>query len=96
MTTGVTRAIPLARMSATDLSLLRQNTDVQSLRKVLNALVQRFGLDKITETRRQVAEVKRVMHQNIEAALERGEDLRKSVGEELAETTLRFKRLPFR
>ncbi len=95
LTTGVTRAIPLARMSATDLSLLRQNTDVQSeLRKVLNALVQRFGLDKITETRRQVAEVKRVMHQNIEAALERGEDLSevREKTEELAETTLRFKK----
>ncbi|GAB5365099.1 hypothetical protein AAMO2058_001027700 [Amorphochlora amoebiformis] len=84
---------PFSTLSLMELGFLSQNTSTQaSLAAGFDVLVQRYGLDRIGETRRQVAEVKSQMQRNIQDVLERGE-LLEDVAEksnEMAETAVRF------
>uniref|UniRef100_A0A7S3YU45 Uncharacterized protein n=2 Tax=Lotharella globosa TaxID=91324 RepID=A0A7S3YU45_9EUKA len=69
---GVLIAVPFKDLTLMELGLLAQNHQIQArLTRVFEKLVQKYGLDKLQETRRQVAEVKQAMHRNIEAALQR-------------------------
>jgi len=93
--TAILVAVPFSDLTLMDLGFLAQNEKIQNrVYAVCHKLVQRHGLDKLLETRKQVAEVKEVMHRNIEAALERGEDLQEvcEKTEELTEDSMRFKK----
>eukprot|EP00466_Bigelowiella_natans_P002076 jgi/Bigna1/142326/aug1.69_g17034 len=91
--TAILVAVPFSELTLMDLGFLAQNEKIQNrVYAVCHKLVQRHGLDKLLETRKQVAEVKEVMHRNIEAALERGEDLQEvcEKTEELTEDSMRL------
>mmetsp|Transcript_37550 Transcript_37550/g.60284 ORF Transcript_37550/g.60284 Transcript_37550/m.60284 type:complete len:344 (-) Transcript_37550:431-1462(-) len=93
--TAILVAVPFSELTLMDLGFLAQNEKIQNrVYAVCHKLVQRHGLDKLLETRKQVAEVKEVMHRNIEAALERGEDLQEvcEKTEELTEDSMRFRK----
>mmetsp|Transcript_7415 Transcript_7415/g.10400 ORF Transcript_7415/g.10400 Transcript_7415/m.10400 type:complete len:340 (-) Transcript_7415:165-1184(-) len=86
--------IPFADLNIMQLGLLGQDANTQAqLHSAFHKLVQKYGLDKLQETRRQVAEVKQAMHKNIKAALERGENLQEVCDktEEMTEESMRFR-----